>query len=355
MKNIARIAIPILLITSLAGCHREVPTVAHRADMLDHHGVREHVRGEARRDGKGESAADVAVRGWPDGWMITEDDSYIPVVDEMGRDLAAARADLRAGHRAEASHAVRRAADRLERTGPREGASPRVAQAVAQLRWMADDLATNRELDVARFDRLATDAYKADLDHAWVEVHDEGVTVFLERPGEHLAAARLALKEHHPEAAVDQLKRALALYRVEIGRVARSGDATTLNDRFDALDRYTTSVGRQEGEDAILEARIAGLETAFAEHYVHRARIDLEAHRDRDAGHALLALALHLDRQLSKDDATTSPSDRELIGALHDDGLDLASGEAVDGVRDTIAHAEARLHGLATPAAVHTN
>ncbi|MGE0788072.1 MAG: hypothetical protein AB7S26_20540 [Sandaracinaceae bacterium] len=297
MQRIFRATIALTFVTlAFAGCDRD-EAQPERADSIEPPPIRERVEGEVRDDGAGEPAADVAVRGWPSGWMVTEEDALVPVVDEVGRDLATARSAFQDGERDRSAEALNRAADRLANTEIRAEGAAAVEQAVRDLRDLGQELASGTDTTLARFDRVANQAYRADLDHAWVNVHDEGVAVFMARPDEHLVAARRAIKDGSPDAVVDQLKRAIALYRLEEVRIAPSERASAIEDRLHELDLYTDRVGREEGSLDGLDRRISEIEGAFAQHYVGRARQDLDADRNLDAGRALLALAVHLHRQ----------------------------------------------------------
>ncbi len=354
-----RAAMAAATITLLAACGQP-RQLAARGDALDPHPTRERVRGDRRDDGAGESAADVAVRGWPTGWMVTEDDELLPVVDDVGRALSDARRQLIDGATGRAARSVRRAAAALDAQAQATSAIPGVAderplgeeiehdalvEARAALHRLADRLGRGHAPSVAELDAITTRAYRADLEHAWVGVHDEGVTVFMARPDRHLDAARRDLRAGARASAVDQLKRAIALYRVELGRVAASGDANAIADRLDALDRYAAELtSRGTVED--LDARVARLEEELAEHYVHRARADLDKGRPRDAGHAARALSVHLARI----DAATDAHDDVLVASLDAIGRALASGGGEDRpVSATLDQAQARLMVLASP------
>lgn len=352
-----RVALALCAGLMAAACHgREHQP--HREDAIRPRPEPERVRMEPREDGRGEPAADLAARGWPDGWMITVDEALLPVVDDVGRELSVARLALVEHRRKDAAAAVDRAANALAGEDPdearRDGADPAVNEAVTEgaayeiqtavsrLRRLSRRLHGAERTSLAHFDRVATEAYQADLDYAWVDVSDEELSVFVSRPDEHLAAGRRLMRHERPDAAVRELKRAVALFRLELARIAPGDEANTIEGHLEQLDRYITTIGIAEGSLDGLEERIEPLESAFAEHYVHRARSDWEHGRRRDTGHAMIGLAAHL-RRLEPEAATLRQEYEALVGTLEDEGRELARNHEPSSVTATLDRAEDRV------------
>ncbi|MCA9608295.1 MAG: hypothetical protein KC619_21950 [Myxococcales bacterium] len=347
MEIVHQAALALVCATALGACSHASqarPKLATQATA--EHPVRERTLGEARRDGRGEPAADVAVQGWPSGWMVAEDDTWIPVVDAMGRDLEHARTALRGDHADQAAADVHRAANRLAEANVENEATPRAEETVRQLRALGDRLERGEPTTIAQFDRVATAAYAADLEGGWIDVRDEDVAVILNRPDEHIDAARRSLKDEAGEAAEHQIRQAVALYRVELRRVATRGDTALLRQRIDALEHYASRARRGQATLTGLNEHIASVEATFAEHYAHRARMDYDEARERDAGHAMRALAVHLRRETAAAEPETPHAEDSLATTLETNGRALAEGQTASSVIATLDRAQARASEL---------
>lgn len=243
----------------------------------------------------------------PQGWIVYDDATYTPVLDDVSQALADVRTALARKDNAAAASAMERAAQALQAQGDRLGRIDR-ARAAADLRLARDThLRLNQlqaEMDhaaaliragklssTAALDKTLGRAARADLDRRWLVTDVRTWYPVSEEPQRHFAAALEDLARKDTRGAASQVRKADAYVRLEAGRAASDMRAALhaadreLQSLASALDRGTATSAQT------LKAAFARSEQALA--LSHRAKAAEAWSRKAfdDAGYELKAAA----------------------------------------------------------------
>ena len=247
----------------------------------------------------------------PADWIEYEDTTVTPVVDDVSRNLAEARAALAKKDNPKAAEAMQAAARALEAEGDRAAKIDR-RRAAADLKLAKDThtklAALSKKLDAtaaqikagkvptkAALDKTLGKAARADLERRWFVTDVTTWYPVTEEPQRHFGAAVAAVAKKDYKAAAGEVRKAAAYVRLESARVAGSvkagleAAAAELAKTAQALDR-----GAIKGEKEM------GRTFAAANHALalaHRARAaDMWARKSYDdAGYELKAAAHGLE------------------------------------------------------------
>jgi hypothetical protein len=179
---------------------------------------------------------------WPDGWIVLDQEQMAPVLDELGRQLHAARRSFQASKRTEAASEVRQGAKFLagEVSDARPEAKKALKGAVTDLRRVADQLETKKPMTQAQLDAAFAEAYRADLTHAWVFRSEREVAPYMESPQEHYKEALREFKVKHPTLAAHEVRKAAAFFRLQAMRAEAPEARSRLDEAVTRLDRLAT-------------------------------------------------------------------------------------------------------------------
>ncbi len=218
----------------------------------------------AQNTGTAAPAASLASRGnaatSPDHWIEFDDETYTPVLDDVSRNIAAARAALVNKDNALAAQSITAAARALEAqadkvaTLDRQQAAADMQQArdtQARLRMLTKTLdATAARIKAGQIpgtkalDQTLDKASRADLERRWLVVDAATWVPVVEEPQVHFRAAVEAFAKKDYQAAATEVRKAESYVRLEAARASglekKDLDATTA-----ALEK--TAVSLQKG------------------------------------------------------------------------------------------------------------
>ncbi|MDE2394515.1 MAG: hypothetical protein KGM91_03670 [Burkholderiales bacterium] len=235
------------------------------------------------------SAAPTAPRQ-PEGWIVYDDMTYSPVVDDVSRQLAAARAALASKNNAAAAQALDHVATLLQAQGDKlakidrdravvdleaaRDARVRMAAARKQIERAASLVKAGKIASTAALDKTFGAAYRSDLDRRWIVSEVTTRIPLYEAPQRHFEAAMADYARHDYHAAATEVRKASAYVRLEAARA--SGDVRGGLDASDKeLDALANSLdkgsveGVGKGEQDV-RATFARAEYALA--LAHRAK-----------------------------------------------------------------------------------
>lgn len=250
------------------------------------------------------AAAPLALRS-PSDWIEYDDLSVTPVVDDLSRQLAAARSALAAKDRTKAAESLRAAArdlagqaDRAAAQDHRRAAAElkaakavhaRMAALARQLDGAAAGVEAGRVTSTAELDKTLGPAQRADLDRRWLLSDVSAWYPLSDEPHRHFGAALEAYLKHDDRAAAAQVRQAAAHLRLEAARA--SGDTRRLLERADTrLDALAAGLGSatRPTERALVGSFEQADHALALSHRAHAA--DAWARHDaREAGYALKA------------------------------------------------------------------
>jgi hypothetical protein len=162
-----------------------------------------------------------------DDWLIIQGSNYIPVVDELGRNIRRARQEFLEVRFQAAAADVRKGADFLrQEIGP---ASPtdkaKLSAVIKEMEELADSLDKNSVTSLEALDRVFVRAHQVDLENSWAVVGVEKWFPFIESTGQHLRSAREAFLRNDHVTAATEIRKAEALLRLQASRSTTQGKA----------------------------------------------------------------------------------------------------------------------------------
>jgi hypothetical protein len=275
------------------------------------------------------SGATASEPGPGEQWLHLREDVWLPVVDDVGRDLIDARRGFLEGDRAEAAAEARKAAALMIDAQSHAAQSDQVAFAAAidSLEDLASKLEHGQVASLEELDPVLEKAYQTDIVHHWVAISERyyAWVPLVPFPYDHLYKAHEEFADRDRKAAATDVHQAAAFLKLEekratnTGRAALDASARELDDLANRIDENGVSSVSE------LDAAFARAEHALAEHHYRKALGDWAKDDAVSAGHALDAAVTDLEHALtwSRRKAETStvaaidearPLARKLIG-----------------------------------------
>ncbi len=276
------------------------------------------------------TAAEMAQTTPSDGWVVAEGDFFIPVVNEVGQHLKAARESFLAKDNNAAALEIRAAAQVLQGEEAKPEAKSAVeaqAATAGELRELADQVEQGQVKEARQLDTAFAKAYEADVEQRVVHLSAAEMNAFGDKLGEHFDAAITALQDQDNVRAAAEIRKASAFLNLDAARA--SGPAK------DALQEAMANLAALSIQlDNNQPLKMTDLEAAFAQ--VHHALSDyhqaraLEAQTNNDPvemGHELKASASHLEQALTRAGHQAERDSIQLIADLNTLADDLIAGK----------------------------
>ena len=287
----------------------------------------------------------------PEDWIIYDDATYTPVVDDVSRHLDAARKAFDAKDTKKAAVEMRAVADELKRQAARAGADGAVMVKTDKALLAADttyaqdtikrmnasaltitaaaaSIESGQIKTKADLDKAIDQAARADVDRRWLVADVTTWYPVTEEPQRHFtnAVANYAKKDY--KAAATDIRKATSYLRLEAGRA--TGESKLELDRSVAqLDTLAASVekGAVKDEHAMAHT-FANADHALA--VEHRAKAtESWARKDYDkAGYELKAAAFGLESAAAWTGGEAKAGASQTVAEARAIGEKLASGSA---------------------------
>ncbi len=233
---------------------------------------------------------------WPDGWLVTTEQEWIPVLNRAGEELRTARAAFLAGDRQKAASSVRAAADAIQKDADQrtDQDKDRLSSAATQLRALADRL-DQKTAQVSResFDNELVNAYRSDATVTWLYLEQDAWAPTFERPREHFQRAFEALKAGDNARAASEIRRGSSYFRLA-AQSARADDRELLNKEVSRIDALAAQAQSGKLTQDELRRALAQVDTVYAESYLHVAEDAYRQKNRQQSGRALREAAARL-------------------------------------------------------------
>jgi hypothetical protein len=235
-----------------------------------------------------------------DEWLIVPEQTlYLPVIDELGRNLRDADTAVHS-HEPKAAAAALRRASTYMRSLPTADAKGRAAleQNARSLDALAHDLDRGK-IEPGRLVDAYRRAYETEVTYYWTHVSDDQWRPISRRSSRHLERA-VAEFPRDPRAAADDLRKAEAYLRLDEGR-----HSTFLLRRAERkLTQLADRIDRGQAKDvAIVEDAAADGEHALAQMHYEQALMAWKDRKEAVAKAELRETADHLRRAAKQADA----------------------------------------------------
>lgn len=225
-----------------------------------------------------------------DQWLVVQDTTYVPVIDDVTRKLAAAR-DAYKQHDTKAAAAQVREAAALLAAQAAPADREAVGAARTELNKLASGLLAGHVKSLEAFDAAYAKALRSDAVMR-TAISDETIAlVRTDEPDRHFAAALKALAAKDYQRAAVEIRKGEALINLVAARAGKTTHAA-LQASAAELQKLATAVARGTAHDAkTLEAAFARADHALALSHHARAAQAWTSKETRQAGGELKAAA----------------------------------------------------------------
>ena len=155
-----------------------------------------------------------------DDWLIIQGNNYVPVIDELGRNIRLARREFLETRFQAAAVEVRKGADFLKQEmGPASPAEKaKLNSAIKEMEELADSLDRNSVTSLEALDQVFAKAHQVDMENSWAVVGVEKWFPFVETTGQHMSKAREAYLKKDFSTAATEIRKAEALLKLQANR-----------------------------------------------------------------------------------------------------------------------------------------
>ena len=231
----------------------------------------------------------------PDGWLVSSEQDWVPVVNESGVKLqlardAMARADfeLAAAHLSNAASAIEEQA----RTQSAKVEQARLSAAAQRVRELGEE-ARSGKLGLEAFDAALASAYRESATVSWLYLDAEDWVPTFERPRQHFERALGMLSSGNSQAAASEVRRGAGFLRLAEAS-AWADDRGLLDAEVKKLYALASEADAEKLRRSALQAALVRADTAFARSYLRVAEEAYRSQRRRSSGRALRELASRL-------------------------------------------------------------
>lgn len=267
----------------------------------------DHRNDEARRPAEGTATpstgatpakAEVAPKQAND-WIVIEDTTYIPVLDDFGRSLLDARANFVKKDNKAAASDLRKSAEILKKEAPATSRSNQeaITAATNELNRLADSIDKGDVKSVKQVDAVINNAYKADTESDWLVV-DEWAA-YPDEPDQHFRRASDNFARKDYRAAATEIRKGVAFLRLEAGRATADSKAS-LQSSAQELSQFADKVEKGAVRDAKeMNQAFAGANHALAQAHYRNASESWARKAVDSTGYELKAAASDVERALA--------------------------------------------------------
>ena len=233
----------------------------------------------------------------PDGWLIVDNETFIPVVDKLGEHLSQARRDYLKGDNEAAAVAMREGSAFLKQELPQAN-----KQSQTGLKQASDDLMKNASLvqmgeidSVKDLDKVFATAYQADTEHLWLVADEQDWIPIVEMPQQHWQAAKDYYLDKNNRAAATEIRKGVAFLNLEANRTTDGGIKTNILNSAQNLEQLANDVKAGKVSDVkMLDRGFAQGQLAMGQFYQSQAKASESQGELATAGNEIIAAFHHL-------------------------------------------------------------
>ena len=233
-----------------------------------------------------------------DDWLITQGNNYVPVVDELGRNIRSARQDFLQTDFQAAAAEVRKGADFLrQEVGPASPADrSKLSAVISEMDELADSLDKNSVTSLEALDRVFAKAHQVDMENSWAVVGVEKWFPFVESTGQHMNNAKEAFLRKDFVTAVTEIRKVEALLKLQASRSTEQGrrDLETVWNELETLAARVETGSIPQTQ--VLSNTFATAQYALARVHNQKALQDWNDKERIRTGYELKAAIAHLEK-----------------------------------------------------------
>ena len=252
---------------------------------------------------------------WPAGWLVVDDDVWLPILNDLGSSLYAARSAYLNKDYKTASKEIWAGAQYLKlKIQPIAGrAKLEVEQAISQLEQLAKAIDQNDLRSIKELDEVFSKVYKVDLKHRQAAVRDGYWAPYTEEPDAHFNRAYNKFVNKDFRTAAIELRKSAGYLKMQ--SVGTSGD---IRSSLDALNKLLLRLANDvesgvASSSVRIDTTIVRAHLALAQFHQQQAIDSFKAKRLQNTAYQLHAAAFHLERAVYWSDYKLDLIDEELF------------------------------------------
>ena len=228
----------------------------------------------------------------PDGWLVTDNQIFIPIVDRLGKKLSLAREAYLKGNNNAAAIAMREGSAFLVQEMPNTS-----KEAQANLKQASDELMAKAsivqmgEIDsVKELDRLFVKAYQADVQHRWLFVDESEWIPVVQMPQQHFLTAKQDFRRQDYSTAATHIRKGAEFLKLESNRTRDSDLKLTMLGAASDLEQLADEIKQGKVNDVNqLERSFAHAQLAMGEFLSSKAQESESRGQLETAAHEAIA------------------------------------------------------------------
>jgi hypothetical protein len=271
-------------------------------------------------------------RKTPDDWLVVEDTTFIPVIDDLSRKMLQARQAFLKKDNTTAAEDLRQSATLLsaESSGTSVGGRERIQAAARDLDNLANGVTGNKVSSVKQLDATFIRARNADIEQRWAVADETEWYPYVDEPNQHFKSAHDAFLRQDFKKAAEEMRKGEAFVKLE-GIRATGDSKPALNSSGQELEKLAGDVSRGKVKD------VKSLDNAFARAnyalaFSARAKASESwARKEKSkAGYELKATANDIEQGASWTGGEVRSSVSTSVGEMREVGSKLIAGTSVD-------------------------
>jgi hypothetical protein len=254
----------------------------------------------------------------PDGWVVADNETFIPVVDKLGEHLRQARQDYLQGDNVAAAAAMREGSTFLKQELPQADSKGKTALNKASEALMknaalveSDEIASVKELD-----QVFAKAYQADIEHLWIVADEQEWTPIIEMPQQHWQTAREDYLAQDNLAAAREVRKGAVFLNLEANRTTDQNIKSNLLSSAENLEQLAKNIKEGKVSDVeTLNQAFAKGQLAMGQFYESHAKDSESQGKLTTAGREIIGAFHHLQAAnswLNEDQANLEMAQKEI-------------------------------------------
>lgn len=233
----------------------------------------------------------------PDGWVVADNETFIPVVDKLGKHLRQARQDYLKGDNVAAAVAMREGSAFLKQELPQADSKGKTVLDKASEELMKNAaLVESDEIDsVKQLDQVFAKAYQADIEHLWIVADEQEWIPIIEMPQQHWQTAKKNYLAKDNQAAAKEVRKGAVFLNLEANRTTDKNIKLNLLNSAENLEQLAKNIKEGKVSDVdMLNRAFAKGQLAMGQFYESQAKNSESQGELTTAGKEIIGAFHHL-------------------------------------------------------------
>ena len=230
-----------------------------------------------------------------DDWIATDEQIWIPVLNETGQHLKIARENFLKKDNKQAANGIKMAVNNLKQEIPKatKEQQEKIKKANENLEKLANEVEKGNINSVKELDRVFVEAYQADINNTWLVIEEQQKFSVYTEISKHWQKAEKFF-QNNKQAAASEIRKGAVFMGLEANR-SSGKNRSALESATEELEKIAEKVQKNKITDVqTLNNAFAKGNLALAKFYIHQATQADSAGEVQKTGYELRGAARHL-------------------------------------------------------------